>query len=267
MKISEEYKSPIKNYLLLEYKILRHLSGGIGIPKVYCFGKENNDTNNYYLVQELLGNNLTQELKKYKKFPKEMYINIALQMISRIEFLHSKGFIHCDIKPENFVVKFDRNKKHFPILKLIDFGNSRKMDNEGDNLKNFSGTLCYMAPELFERNGFNEKVDEWAAGIIMYNMLTGCYPINYNSDSDYNSEILNTNINFNMIKNERLRELNKKLLEKCVEKRISAKEALNEIKIIKNDIITRKIFNNINNEKIENYFNSISKKLNMFSLS
>ena len=57
MKISDEYKNPSKNHLLGEYKILKFLSGGIGIPKVYYFGKENNDTNTFYLVQELLGNN------------------------------------------------------------------------------------------------------------------------------------------------------------------------------------------------------------------
>ena len=199
--------------------------------------------------------------------PDLLAIDLLTQIFDVINFLHVNKIIHCDIKPENFVVKFDKNKKTFPVLKLIDFGNSRKMDNEGDNLKNFSGTLCYMAPELFEKKGFNEKVDEWAAGILMYNMLTGCNPFNLNSDSDYRNEIINTNIDFNIIKNERLRELNKKLLEKCPNKRISAKEALDEIKIIKNDIITRNIFSNINNDKIENYFNSISKKLNMLSLS
>ena len=56
-------------------------------------------------------------------------------------------------------------------------------------------------------------------------------------------------------------------MEKCPNKRMSAKEALDEIKIIKNDIIKRNIFSSINNDKIENYFNSISKKLNMLSLS
>ena len=199
--------------------------------------------------------------------PDLLTIDLLIQIFDVINFLHVNKIIHCDIKPENFVVKFDKNKMHFPILKLIDFGNSRKIDNVGDNLKHFRGTLCYMAPELFEKTGFNEKIDEWAVGILMYNMLTGCNPFNYNSDSDFKSEFLNTIIDFNLIKNERLRELNKKLLEKNYNKRISAKEALDEIKIIKNDIITRNLFNNINNEKIENYFNSISKKLNIFSLS
>ena len=98
IKILEEIRNPTKNHLLIEYKILKHLIGGIGIPKLYSYGVDN-DT--IYLVQQLLGNNLTQEMKKNKnKFSKKTFINIALQMISRIEFIHTFGFIHCDIKPD-----------------------------------------------------------------------------------------------------------------------------------------------------------------------
>ena len=199
--------------------------------------------------------------------PELLAIDLLIQIFDVINFLHVNNIIHCDIKPENFVVKFDKNKRSCPILKLIDFGNSRKMNNEGDNLKHFRGTLYYMAPELFGENDFNEKIDEWAAGILMFNMLTGSYPFKEISDSEYKNEIINDTIDFNMIKNVKLRELNKKLLERNVNKRISAREALEEIKIIKNDIITRNIFNNINNNKFENYFNCISQKLNLFSLS
>ena len=124
MKISEELKSPKKNHLLIEYKILKYLSGGIGIPKVYYFGIENEDEKKYCLVQQLLGNNLTEELKKSNnKFQTEKYINIGLQMVSRIEFLHSRGFIHCDVKPENFVLDADSNDNdnNFTVF-LIDYG-------------------------------------------------------------------------------------------------------------------------------------------------
>ena len=176
--------------------------------------------------------------------PDLLAIELLMQIFDVINFLHVNKIIHCDIKPENFVVKFDKNKMTFPILKLIDFGNSRKMDNEGDNLKNFSGTLCYMAPELFEKNGFNEKVDEWAAGIIMFNMLTGADPfIGPNeSDSEYRDNIKFKEIKFQYIKNERLRELNKKLLNRYMAKRITAKEALIELK----DIKKNSLFNNNN---------------------
>ena len=199
--------------------------------------------------------------------PDLLAIDLLTQIFDVINFLHVNKIIHCDIKPENFVVKFDKNKKTFPVLKLIDFGNSRKMDNEGDNLKNFSGTLCYMAPELFEKNGFNEKVDEWAAGILMYNLLTGCDPFLSESDSDFRDKVLFKEIDFNLIKNERLRELNKKLLNRFVAKRISAKEALEEIKIIKNDIIKNNILINTNNNKIDDYINFISKKITLLTLA
>ena len=122
MKISEESKINSKNYLQVEYKILKYLFGGIGIPKVYSFGRENSESDKFYLVVQLLGNNLTQELKKYRnKIPKEIYIKVALQMISRVQFLHSRGFIHCDIKPENFAFNLNKDRKDFTIY-LIDFG-------------------------------------------------------------------------------------------------------------------------------------------------
>ena len=130
IKILEEIRNPAKNHLLIEYKILKHLIGGIGIPKVYSYGVDNDSI---YLVQQLLGNNLTQEMKKNKnKFSKKTFINIALQMISRIEFIHAFGFIHCDIKPDNFVLdlssqddnksKDKDNEKNNPVVYLIDYG-------------------------------------------------------------------------------------------------------------------------------------------------
>ena len=125
----------------------------------------------------------------------------------------------------------------------------------------------YIAPEIFEENGFNEKVDIWAAGILMFNMLTGCDPLNNDEDSDYRDNILYKEINFNLIKNERLRLLNQKLLERYVSKRISAKEALEEIINIKKEMITDNIISNINNNKMMNYMNIITNKISLLSMS
>ena len=141
------------------------------------------------------------------------------------------------------------------------------MNKDSSLLKNFCGTKEYLAPEIFEENGFNEKVDIWAAGILMFNMLTGCDPLNNESDSDYRDNILYKEINFNLIKNEKLRILNRKLLERYVSKRISAKDALEEIIRIKNEMITDNIMSNLNNNKMVNYFNIISNKISLLSMS
>ena len=113
-----------------------------------------------------------------------------------------------------------------------------------------------MAPETLENYGFDEKVDEWAAGIIMYNMLTGADPFSSDSDSEYKDNIKFKDINFEYIKNEKLRNLNKKLLNRYMAKRISAKEALDEIINIKNEMI----YNNMNN------FNK-NKNVNKFPMA
>ena len=191
--------------------------------------------------------------------PDSLAIDLLIQIFEVIDFLHSNNIIHCDIKPENFVLKFDKNHKNIPILKLIDFGNARKMNKDSSLLKNFCGTKEYLAPEIFEENGFNEKVDEWAAGILMYNLLTGCDPFLSESDSDFRDKILFQEIDFNLIKNEKFRELNKKLLNRFVSRRISAKEALAEIQKIKMEKMENK------NQKEEN-LDEIKAKVSFINL-
>jgi serine/threonine protein kinase len=208
MKLSEENKNMTKNHLLIEYKILKHLSGGIGIPKVYAFGKEITESNtNYYLVQQLLGNNLSQELKKYKnKLPKDTYINIALQMISRIEFLHSKGFIHCDIKPENFALGRDdnENSNENNIVYLIDYGLvepylnlKTKMHKLPKEKKGHKGTMDYCSINSHMEMSLSRRDDLESLAYCLIYLWCGKLPWLNRYSNGYNHEaILNLKIEF-----------------------------------------------------------------------
>ena len=195
--------------------------------------------------------------------PEEIAIDFLIQIFEVIDYLHSNvNIVHCDIKPENFVVIFNKDNK--PELKLIDFGNARRKPNNKERLFNFVGTKEYTAPEALENSGFNEKVDEWAAGIIMFNILTGADPfIDANDpESDYIDNIKFKEIKFEYIKNERLRQLNKKLLNRYMAKRITAKEALQELKSIKKNYV---FHNNLKN--YEGKWNIIYNKLSIMNIS
>ena len=164
--------------------------------------------------------------------PADIIIDLLIQIFDVVDYLHStKGIIHRDLKPENFLIKI--NKYNKPQIKLIDFGLATYIPKNGQRLKEFLGTREYSAPEIHENSGYLEKVDEWAIGVIMYNMLTGFEPFKGETPSEIKDSILFSNINFDIIEDIELREINKQLLNRFVAKRMTCKEALFEMKKIK----------------------------------
>ena len=224
------------------------------------------DINFIHIVTELGDTDLFELIvnNPLGALPEDIAIDFLIQIFEVIDYLHNvENIVHCDIKPENFVVKFD-TKSNQPILKLIDFGNARKKPINKERLFNFCGTKEYMAPETLENSGFNEKVDVWAAGVLMFNMLTGCDPFISDNELDYRDNIKFKEVKFDLIKNESLRELNKKLLNRYIAKRITAKEALDEIKQIKNNYVYNNSIKSLKGNK--NYINMLCKKLPLISI-
>lgn len=133
--------------LLYESKLYRILQGGGGIPHIRWFGQER-DYN--VLVMDLLGPSL-EDLFNFcsRRFTMKTVLMIADQMISRIEFVHNKNFIHRDIKPDNFLMGIGR---HCNKLFMIDFGLAKKYwDNRTRQHipyreeKNLTGTARYAS--------------------------------------------------------------------------------------------------------------------------
>ena len=107
--------------LLYEYKIYNILKNGFGIPKIYDCSKDNKYT---ILIMELLGESLEKLfVKANKKFSLITVLMIIEQLVSRLEFIHSKNLLHRDIKPDNFLIGRKEKKN---IIYAIDFGLSKK---------------------------------------------------------------------------------------------------------------------------------------------
>ena len=114
-----EPKNQIEHILERESYLLYYLIG-FGIPEVITFG----DHSKYkVLVQTLLGNSINDIFFQYnKKFSMKDCCMIGLQMLDRLEYIHSKYIIHRDIKPDNFLV----GKEDESLIYLIDFGLAKK---------------------------------------------------------------------------------------------------------------------------------------------
>ena len=159
-----------RSHLYMEYEILKSIQGPDGIPHVYKFrqGHKHN-----YLIMELLGKSIDKLFSECKKnFSNKTIFQIGYQMIQRIEYVHSKGYIHRDIKPGNFVIGKGPNSKK---LYLIDFGLSKKYIDKITNKhipykegKGLTGTARYVS--LFTHYGIEQSRRDDIEGIA-YNLI------------------------------------------------------------------------------------------------
>ncbi|KAA8495050.1 CBL-interacting serine/threonine-protein kinase 9 [Porphyridium purpureum] len=135
-----------------------------------------------YLVMELVtGGELFEVIEQQGCLPEDSARNFFQQIIDALDYCHKRGVTHRDLKPEN--VLLDRNGK----IKLTDFGfSSKKAAGEKMLLFTQCGTPDYCAPEMFrpqQKEGYSgEKLDIWAAGIILYAMLSGFLPFAIEDD-------------------------------------------------------------------------------------
>ncbi|KAG5980968.1 hypothetical protein E4U55_003449 [Claviceps digitariae] len=99
------------------------LAGGVGIPHALFYGDEGDF---HVLVQELLGPSL-EDVFNYcnRKFSLKTVLLIADQCIRRLKYIHEKGFLHCDIKPDNFLLGTGRKGN---VIYVIDFGLARDFE-------------------------------------------------------------------------------------------------------------------------------------------
>jgi formylglycine-generating enzyme required for sulfatase activity/dienelactone hydrolase/predicted Ser/Thr protein kinase len=98
-------------------------------------------------------------------------VDIALQIARGLEKAHHAGIVHRDIKPANVMLSDDG------VVKIVDFGIAKLMDHTGLTQTGTSvGTVAYMAPEQVAGASTDQRVDLWALGVVLYEMLTGRLP-------------------------------------------------------------------------------------------
>jgi eukaryotic-like serine/threonine-protein kinase len=98
-------------------------------------------------------------------------LDLATQVARGLEKAHQAGIVHRDIKPANVMITADG------LVKVVDFGIAKLVDHTHlTRTGTILGTLAYIAPEQISGTGTDQRVDIWALGILLYEMLTGTQP-------------------------------------------------------------------------------------------
>ncbi|KAF9617709.1 hypothetical protein IFM89_038209 [Coptis chinensis] len=164
--------------LLYESKLYRILQGGTGIPNVRWFGVEG-DYN--VLVMDLLGPSL-EDLFNFcsRKLSLKTVLMLADQMINRVEFVHTKSFLHRDIKPDNFLMGLGRRANQ---VYIIDFGLAKKYRDTSTHQhipyrenKNLTGTARYASMNTHLGIEQSRRDDLESLGYVLMYFLRGSLP-------------------------------------------------------------------------------------------
>jgi calcium-dependent protein kinase len=211
-----------------EINILKSLSHP-NIVKIYEFY---DTVLYYYIVTEYCNRGELFSYIKNKYSEKQLAV-LFYQVFSGLCYLHEKKILHRDLKLENLMVseieKDIKTGEEYFWIKIIDFGTA-KIFEKNKTEKAVIGSSYYIAPEVLKQR-YNEKCDTWSVGVILYMTLVGVAPFDGQTDEDIMHKIEIGKYNKNDIRfvehSEEAKDLVYKLLEKNINKRLSAKEALN----------------------------------------
>ena len=151
---------------------------GEGIPRVYCYG---HNLEHNLLVEELLGKSLEDIFNANgKPFSLKTVCVLGIEMINRIQYIHSKHYIHRDIKPDNFMTGRGTNEKK---IYIIDFGLAKKFYSvsKGQHIKFITGKHLIGTARYCGRNahrGFEQgrRDDIESIGYVLMYFLLGQLP-------------------------------------------------------------------------------------------
>ena len=209
--------------LIQEINILRSLDH----PYIVKYYETYEDDFSINIVMEYLpGDNLFKyiSLKKHYNFTEKDMSETIFILLKALLFCHNHGIIHRDVKPENIL--FEKNND-YSTLKLIDFGLATNIHKKD---KKTVGSPYYMSPEIIKGN-LNSKTDLWSVGIMLHYMLTGQFPFEPDEKNNIFDIITKKKFDDSIINKckctPEAKDLVCKLIVKDVNKRLSAKEALN----------------------------------------
>ena len=163
----------------VRFRTEAHSAARLQHPNIVSVNDSDRDGDMAYLVMEFIqGEDLKHHLDQGALYTLEQTLGIMRDLLSALEYAHAQSIVHRDIKPANLLIEQSGR------VKLTDFGVARIQDS-GECTRTqgtMVGTLKYMSPEQVQGRPVDARADIFAAGIVLYQLLTGKRPFDGATD-------------------------------------------------------------------------------------
>jgi serine/threonine protein kinase len=198
------------------------------IVSVYEYGEDGEVA--FIAMEFIVGKELKEYFDRATRFEISDSVRIMSQILEALEYSHSRGVIHRDVKPSNILITKDGQ------VKIADFGIAKIESSELTQIGTVLGTPSYMSPEQFMGLTADRRSDIYSAGVILYQFLTGERPFTGSNMTIVMHKVLNEAPTFRNKLNPDLPEAIYKTVEKAMAKRPedrfqTAAEFMQELKI------------------------------------
>jgi len=120
-----------------------------------------------WILMEFMPGGALTEIVTNSRMSEEQIATISFQCLKALEYLHSKGIVHRDIKSDSILLSANGN------VKLSDFGFCAQLSQDSPNRRSLVGTPQWMCPEVISRKPYGPEVDIWSFGIMIIEMVEG----------------------------------------------------------------------------------------------